>query len=140
LMDQNLTLTADDDWPKTDMGWSIVPWGCRKLLEWIDDRYDRPDIVLTENGCAMKDELVEGKVEDRGRIDFIEGYLKECHKAIGKRINLKGYFVWSFMDNFEWTFGYSKRFGLHHVDYQTAQRTPKASAQWYSNVIKNNGF
>ncbi|RJP27279.1 MAG: beta-glucosidase [Candidatus Omnitrophota bacterium] len=138
--DQELALTDDDSWPKTDMGWNVAPWGCRKLLEWIDRRYDHPDIFLTENGCAAKDELINGQINDQDRIDFLAGYLRECHNAMKNGVQLKGYFVWSFMDNFEWALGYTKRFGLHYVDYRTGERIPKKSAQWYHGVIKNNGI
>ena len=138
--DHGVILSADDNWPKTEMGWSIVPWGCRKLLEWIDARYDRPEIWLTENGCAMKDEWTGDTVDDAGRVDFLKRYLAECHAAIQKGIRLKGYFVWSFLDNFEWCCGYSKRFGLYYVDFPTGRRIPKTSAQWYRNVIRQNGL
>lgn len=138
--DHGVILSTDDNWPKTEMGWSIVPWGCRKLLEWIDARYDRPEIWLTENGCAMKDEWTGDTVDDAGRVDFLKRYLAECHAAIQKGIRLKGYFVWSFLDNFEWCCGYSKRFGLYYVDFPTGRRIPKTSAQWYRNVIRQNGL
>ena len=137
--DQDVTLIADPAWEKTTMGWGVVPWGCRKLLHWIDRRYGSPEIVITENGCTLDDIVVDGKVEDRKRIDFHREYLAACHQAISEGIRLKGYFVWSFMDNFEWAGGFSKRFGLNHVDYATGKRTPKASAGWYSAVVKRNG-
>ncbi|MEZ4896490.1 MAG: GH1 family beta-glucosidase [Saprospiraceae bacterium] len=138
--DQDVALSVDPDWQMTEMGWAIVPWGCRKLLQWIDDRYQHPEIVITENGCAFNDECIEGMVEDQQRIDFIRGYLTEVHQAINQGVNVTGYFAWSFMDNFEWALGYSKRFGLHHVDFTTQQRIPKASAKWYREVIRNHGF
>lgn len=137
--DHGVILSQSDSLPKTAMGWSIAPWGCRKLLEWIDKRYSRPDIILTENGCAAKDEIVDGAVDDGDRIDFLTGYIEECCKAIHNGVQLKGYFVWSFMDNFEWALGYAKRFGLHYVDYATGNRIPKKSARWYKETIKNNG-
>ena len=93
--DQDVQLSADPSWEKTDMGWAIVPWGLRKLLEWISDRYDHPDIVITENGCAMPDEVVNGKVDDQRRIAYLEGYISACHEAIQNGVRLKGYFVWS---------------------------------------------
>lgn len=138
--DSEVELSADSNWSKTEMGWPIVPWGCRKLLQWIDARYDHPEIVLTENGCAFDDHPVAGKVDDPQRIEFLAGYLRECHQAIQKGVNLTGYFLWSFMDNFEWTSGYTKRFGIHYVDFSTGQRIPKSSAHWYQQVIQNNGF
>ncbi len=138
--DQGVDLSLDPSWPKTDMGWAIVPWGCRKLLQWIDARYHHPEIILTENGCACNDRLVDGKVHDPQRIDFLQGYLHECHQAIQRGVKLTGYFLWSFMDNFEWSSGYTKRFGIHYVDFSTLQRVPKSSARWYQQVIQNNGF
>ena len=99
------------------MNWAVVPWGCQKLLEWIDKRYDRPDIYITENGCAYADEIVEGLVNDQDRVDFYKGYLEACQNAMEGGVQLKGYFAWSFMDNFEWASGYDKRFGLHYVDF-----------------------
>ncbi len=137
--DQDVDLSIDVDWQQTDMGWSIVPWGCFKLLQWIDQRYDRPDIYITENGCAFPDKQIKGEVNDQNRIDFLNGYLSQCHRAIDSGIKLKGYFVWSLLDNFEWALGYSKRFGLHYVDFDTQERIPKASAKWYAQVISNNG-
>ncbi|MEO0526283.1 MAG: GH1 family beta-glucosidase [Bacteroidota bacterium] len=138
--DQLVELTTDPEWKKTAMNWPIVPWGCQKLLEWIADRYNNPPIYITENGCAFNDEIHEGEVKDTDRIEFLEGYIAACHTAITNGVNLKGYFLWSFMDNFEWALGYSKRFGMHYVDYDTLERTPKNSALWYKEVIKNNGF
>lgn len=138
--DQNVSLSTDPAWPLTDMGWAVVPWGCRKLLHWIDHRYHHPEIVITENGCAYPDQVVDGQVHDQDRISFMRGYLSEIHRATLEGVRLSGYFAWSLMDNFEWALGYSKRFGLHYVDFDTLVRTPKDSARWYTNVIKNNGF
>ena len=96
--------------------------------------------ILTENGCAAGDHIVNGKVEDRDRVDFLSAYMRECRQAITEGVNLKGYFVWSFLDNFEWSQGYDKRFGLHYVDYKTGERIPKSSARWYKRVIQKNGL
>jgi beta-galactosidase len=139
LQDQELNLSADESWRRTDMGWYVVPWGCRKLLGWIDNRYDHPEIVITENGCALRDHVEDGAVNDTERIDFLNGYIGACHDAIEAGIKLRGYFLWSFMDNFEWALGFTKRFGINYVDFQSGRRIPKASAKWYSNVVKNNG-
>ena len=138
--DQEVNLTVDPSWKKTVMDWAIVPWGCQKLLEWIDDRYGHPEIVITENGCAFDDKPEGGEVMDKGRLEFFQGYLSACHQAIQNGVNLKGYFCWSLMDNFEWALGYSKRFGITYVDFDTGERIPKSSAKWYQEVIKNNGF
>ena len=138
--DQDVTLLQDPNWPLTSMNWAVVPWGCRKLLRWINDRYDKPDIYITENGCSYPDVLVDGKVDDTLRVAFYKGYLEACQQAIAEGIPLKGYFAWSFMDNFEWASGYEKRFGLHYVDFETLERTPKKSALWYKEVISKNSI
>jgi beta-galactosidase len=137
--DQDVKLTRNPVWKLTAMDWNVVPDGCRKLLHWITDRYNRPDIYITENGCAYNDFVNEnGEVIDQDRIDFYAGYMQASLQAIEEGANLKGYFAWSFMDNFEWASGYSKRFGMHYVNYETLQRIPKASAKWFGEVIKNN--
>ena len=109
-------------------------------MEWIAHRYGNPPLYLTENGCSLDDRLENGAVHDKVREEFIKSYLAACHKALENGVNLKGYFVWSFMDNFEWALGYSKRFGIHYVDYETLERTPKNSALWYKKTIADNGF
>ena len=136
--DQAVDLSLDDSWNLTLMNWAVVPWGCKKLLHWIDERYGNPDIYITENGCAYADEKVDGKVDDQERLDFYQGYLQACQEAIDGGVKLKGYFAWSFMDNFEWASGYDKRFGLHFVDFETLERTPKKSALWLTKAIKEN--
>jgi beta-galactosidase len=136
--DQQVTLSLDPSWNKTFMEWAVVPWGCRKLLEWIDQRYDHPTIYITENGCAYDDKVVNGQVDDQPRIDYYQSYLEACLQAIDNGVDLKGYFAWSFMDNFEWASGFEKRFGLHYVDFQTLKRTPKNSAIWFKDVIAKN--
>jgi len=133
--DQGIDLSVCSSWQKTDMQWAVVPWGCRKLLEWIAERYDNPDIYITENGCAYHDEVVNGVVNDQRRIDFFAGYLDECAKAIENGVNLKGYFVWSLLDNFEWASGYDQRFGIHHVNFATGERKLKQSALWFRDLL-----
>ena len=135
--DQDVNLSLDATWDLTEMKWAVVPWGCRKLLEWISERYDYPDIVITENGCAYNDAVTDEGVNDIKRVEFFEGYLKECSKAIDNGVKLTGYFFWSFMDNFEWASGYDKRFGVHYVDFDTLERIPKASAKWLAEFIKS---
>ncbi len=138
--DDGVALRHDPAWERTAMDWPVVPWGLRRLLGWIDARYGRPEIVITENGCALHDRREGGRVDDPRRIDFLARYLAECHRAIEAGVRLKGYFVWSLLDNFEWTAGYAKRFGLHYVDFATLERTPKSSAFWYRRVIAENGI
>ena len=135
----HVELVSDPSWKQTDMGWNIVPWGIRKLLEWIDRRYSHPPIYITENGCAMPGEdNREVALNDTGRLEFFQGYLGACHEAIERGVDLRGYMCWSMLDNFEWAHGYSKRFGLTWVDFETGERCPKASFRWYSSVCKSN--
>ena len=134
--DQDVNLSTDPSWKQTDMQWIIVPWGCRKLLEWIAARYGNPEIIITENGCAFDDGPENGVVNDQRRLDFIRDYLGACSEAIENGVNLYGYFVWSMLDNFEWASGYSKRFGIHYVDFETQERIPKASAIWYGEICR----
>lgn len=138
--DQDVNLSVDSTWEQTAMKWSVVPWGCQKLLEWIHNRYDHPPIYITENGGAFDDKLENGEVNDQRRLNYVKEYLEACHKAIKNGVQLKGYFVWSLMDNFEWASGYAKRFGIHYVDFETLERVPKDSAKWYGQVIAKNGF
>ena len=138
--DQYVQLSVDESWGKTSMNWAVVPWGCQKMLEWIHQRYDAPDIIITENGCSYSNTInAKGDCMDEKRIDFVNGYLNACHAAIQNGVQLKGYFLWSLLDNFEWALGYEKRFGIIHVDFDTQQRVPKASAYWYAEVMKHNG-
>ncbi len=138
--DQHVALTADPTWELTDMQWPVVPWGLGKLLLWISKRYENPPIYITENGCATPDIVSEGKVDDPRRISFLNGYLGAVHDAISDGADVRGYFVWSLMDNFEWASGYDKRFGMIHINFETMERVPKSSATWYTEVIKNNGL
>jgi beta-galactosidase len=137
--DQQVQLSVDPAWKQTQMGWSIVPEGCRELLKWIDARYDHPIIYITENGCALDEPNLETGINDTVRRDFHAGYLRECRNAIIQGVDLRGYFAWSFLDNFEWSFGYARRFGLCRVDYETQERIPKLSARWYRETIECNG-
>ncbi|ETW08658.1 beta-galactosidase [Aphanomyces invadans] len=138
--DSGVDVTSNDKWLKTDMGWNAVPWGFRKLLMWIQARYaPKGGIVVTENGCAVADVDRHAAEHDTFRVKFYEAYIAEMHKAITEHgVDVRGYFAWSFVDNYEWAFGYAKRFGLHWVDYTTMERVPKASAKWFAQVIKHN--
>jgi beta-glucosidase len=125
---------------RTDIGWPIYPEGFYKVLMYITDRYGNVPIYITENGACYNDEPVDGKVQDRRRIIYLQQHLTALSQAIESGVNIKGYFVWSLMDNFEWAEGYSKRFGIVHVDYQTLKRTKKDSYYWYKKTITNNWF
>jgi beta-galactosidase len=137
--DQDLTCTLDPSWETTTMGWAVVPDGCTKLLRWIDHRYGHPPIIITENGRASDDRLVSGQVDDSERIAYLDRYIAACRQAIAEGVDLRGYFVWSLFDNFEWALGYSQRFGLVHIDYDSLERIPKSSALWYGRAIATNG-
>jgi len=125
--------------PRTAIDWPVTPealyWGPRFLYE----RYKTP-IIITENGLSCCDLVsLDGKVHDPNRIDFLHRYLQQLAKACEDGVDVKGYFQWSFMDNFEWARGYNERFGLVYVDYTTQQRIPKDSAYWYGKLIASNG-
>lgn len=125
----------------TEMGWEVCPEAFKRLLIRISTNYQLPPLYVTENGAAFQDEKdAEGKFNDAKRIAYLKDHLLQARIAMEKGVDLRGYFVWSLLDNFEWAEGYSKRFGIVHVDYETLERTVKGSGQWYSNVIKNNGF
>lgn len=122
--------------------WEVFPPGLTDTLLWVKQRYGDLPLYVTENGAAFYDPPVasNGKVDDPLRIDYLRGHILAARSAIERGVNLRGYFVWSLLDNFEWAHGYSKRFGLIHVDYETQKRTPKASARFYSEVIRANGL
>ncbi|MEV6701439.1 GH1 family beta-glucosidase [Streptomyces sp. NPDC051453] len=121
-----------EGYPVTDFGWPVVPEALTELLLAFRDRYgDRlPPLVITENGCSY-----EG-VDDQERIAYLDGHLRALHRALEAGVDVRGYFVWSLMDNFEWAEGYARRFGLVHVDYTTLERTPKASYHWLRDVLR----
>ncbi|NLE97866.1 MAG: beta-glucosidase [Propionibacterium sp.] len=125
--------------PRTDMEWEIQPDGLRRLLVRLHEEYGAPagiPLYVTENGCAMQDVPdADGFVDDRGRVDYVRQHLEAVHDAIAEGADVRGYFVWSLLDNFEWAWGYEKRFGIVAVDYETLERTPKASALYYRDVI-----
>uniref|UniRef100_A0AAV1TUX5 beta-glucosidase n=1 Tax=Peronospora matthiolae TaxID=2874970 RepID=A0AAV1TUX5_9STRA len=139
--DEGTKLTSDASWKRTDMGWNAAGWGFQKLLLWIQKRYTIPHgIVVTENGCAWPDRTKEEAQNDDFRVDFYKDYLAGLHNALAQGADVRGYFAWSFVDNFEWAEGYAKRFGMHWVDYETMERTPKKSAHWFGSVVRHNGF
>lgn len=139
--DKGTVMRFDPEWKTTDMGWAIVPWGFRKLLEYIQRRYDPPGgIIVTENGLASQERTREEMEADTLRVGFYESYIGEMHEAMRRGVDVRGYFLWSLMDNFEWAFGYEKRFGLHWVDYETMERVPKPAVEWYRAVVERNGL
>jgi beta-glucosidase len=129
------------DTPTTAMGWAIDPHGLVRTLRMVAENYPVPPLYITENGAAFDDTVgPDGTVEDPDRVDYYATHLRACHEAIRAGVPLRGYFSWSLLDNFEWAYGYDKRFGLVYVDYPTQQRIPKASARFYADVIAHNGL
>ncbi|ABQ46970.1 beta-galactosidase [Thermotoga petrophila RKU-10] len=132
---------VERDLPKTAMGWEIVPEGIYWILKKVKEEYNPPEVYITENGAAFDDVVSEdGRVHDQNRIDYLKAHIGQAWKAIQEGVPLKGYFVWSLLDNFEWAEGYSKRFGIVYVDYSTQKRIIKDSGYWYSNVVKSNSL
>ncbi|MGV9773816.1 GH1 family beta-glucosidase [Streptosporangium sp. NPDC003464] len=127
--------------PVTAMGWEIDDTGLRELLLRVAREYPPVPMVISENGAAFDDVVAaDGMVHDRDRLDYIDAHLRTCHAAIEAGVPLEGYFAWSLMDNFEWAWGYGKRFGLVRVDYETQRRVPKESALWYAGTIRRGGL
>ncbi len=125
----------------TETGWEVYPQGLSDTLLWLKSRYGDLPLYVTENGSAFYDPPVAegGKLDDPLRVNYLQKHLKAMHHAIAQGVNLRGYFAWSLLDNLEWSHGFSKRFGLVHVNLQTQERTPKESAHFYARVIASNG-
>lgn len=122
--------------PRTAMDWEIYPQGIYRILKRFDSYRGIKKILITENGAAFNDELIDGHVDDDYRIRFYEQYLEQVLRAKREGVKVTGYFAWSFTDNFEWAEGYSKRFGLVYVDYPTQRRTIKSSGFWFQNFLQ----
>jgi beta-glucosidase len=125
----------------TETGWEVFPQGLTDTLEWVKARYGNPPIYVTENGAAFFDPPVAegGRVADPLRVDYLRKHLAAVHAARASGVDVRGYFAWSLLDNFEWSHGYSKRFGIVHVDFESQKRTPKDSAHFYASVIESRG-
>jgi beta-glucosidase len=127
--------------PRTEKGWEIYPNGLYEVLNRFRTSYGNPLLYVTENGAAFEDNVIkDGRVQDDDRIDFLRSHIAAANRSIKEGTRLKGYFVWTAIDNFEWAEGYSERFGLVRTDYQSLKRTPKKSFYWYKELIGNNGF
>ncbi len=126
--------------PRTDMGWEIRASCLRDLLLSVRRTYGDIPLYVTENGAAYRDSLgPDGAVDDRARIEYLDAHIRCALEAAAAGVDLRGYFVWSLLDNFEWTEGFDRRFGLVYVDYPTQRRIPKRSARWYGRVIHDGG-
>ncbi len=124
----------------TTMGWPVVPCAFFELLTRLNDDYAPKSMYITENGAASPDQVVGGRVDDPQRIAYLEGHLRAVQQAICAGVPLRGYFLWSLMDNFEWAFGYTQRFGIVFTDYATQTRIPKSSFHYYKGVIAANAL
>jgi beta-glucosidase len=136
---ENAPRTVFPNPERTEMGWEVYPEGLYELLGRLHFDYRFPALYVTENGAAYPDQIgPDGEVHDPSRVAYLKAHFTEAARAIAAGVPLRGYFVWSLMDNFEWAYGYSKRFGLVYVDYPTQQRVLKTSAHWYRQVIAAN--
>ncbi len=122
----------------TEMGWPVVPQGLVDLLIDLHETYRPAALYITENGAAFADELSEGAVHDARRVQYLHDHLSALADVTAGGVPLRGYFVWSLLDNFEWGHGYTKRFGIVYMDYETLRRIPKDSYHWYRQTVANN--
>jgi beta-glucosidase len=131
-------LFIEPDLPRTGMDWPIDAGSFHDMLVRLGRDYPGVPLMVTENGASYPDVVHDGRIDDFGRRDFIADHLRAVHRAIAAGVDLRGYLAWSLLDNFEWAYGYDKRFGLVHVDYATQERRLKASAHWYREVVAAN--
>ncbi len=150
---RNVTRYDENQWPLkagpvrqkratyTETGWEVIAQSLTDTLVWVKDRYGAIPLYVTENGAAFFDPPTasDGRVHDPLRTDYLRGHLRAARAAIAEGVDLRGYMVWSLLDNLEWSLGFSKRFGIVHVDFETQERTPKDSARFYSQVVATNG-
>jgi beta-glucosidase len=123
----------------TEMGWEVCAPAFRRLLNRINNEYKLPPIYIMENGAAFQDVVTaDGKIHDERRLDYLRQHFTQVRLAMQDGVDVRGYFVWSLLDNFEWGHGFTKRFGLVHTNYETQKRTIKDSGAWYSQVISTN--
>lgn len=127
--------------PQTAMGWTIDAEGLHELLLRVGREHPGVPVLVTENGAAFEDRIDRaGAVQDEARVEYLREHLAAVGRAIAAGVEVRGYFLWSLLDNFEWSYGYSKRFGIYYVDFETQERVPKASARWYRSVLAANGL
>jgi beta-glucosidase len=121
--------------------WEIYPPGLSELLEQVWNRYHPANMIVTENGIPVADGVdFDGKVRDYRRTHYLKDHIVQIHQAISAGVPVRGYFVWSLLDNFEWAYGYQMRFGLVYIDFETKKRIIKESGRWYAQVIRENGL
>jgi beta-galactosidase len=131
-------VVSENHWPRTEMNWVVRPEGLRGLLVWLHERYRGVPMYITENGAAYVDEVDgDGFVNDPKRIEYLQTHIAAAAEACAQGVDLRGFLVWSLMDNLEWSLGFTRRFGLVRCDFDTLQRSIKASGQWYAKFIAN---
>ena len=137
----NVSAVRQTDQLHTEMGWEVFPAGLTRILTWVKSRYGDIPLYITENGSAFTDAptAIDGRVEDPLRVQYLKSHLQAIRDAMKQGVQLRGYFAWSLLDNYEWSKGYTKRFGIIHVDYNTQVRTIKDSGRFYSSIIRSNG-
>ncbi len=125
----------------TETNWEVFPTGLTHTLLWVKQRYGDIPLYVTENGAAFFDppKAPDGRIEDPLRVHYLREHIRAVRDAMDRGADVRGYMVWSLFDNLEWSLGYSKRFGIVHIDFETQKRTPKASAYFYSKLIAENG-
>ena len=139
--EENSPVTVKPRQPLTEMSWEVYPEGLYQFLNRFAFHYRPKKLYVSENGCSYINEVdKDGRVNDTKRIAFLTEHFAAAHRALQNGVPLAGYFVWSFMDNMEWSYGYQQRFGLVHVDFETLERIPKESAYWFSRVIAQNSM
>jgi beta-glucosidase len=126
----------EPDTPRTNMNWAIRPEGLYRVIIQAHDRYKLPAIFITENGASFDDQRQGNAVHDEGRKSYLKSHVAAVLRAKDEGVPIQGYFVWSFLDNFEWALGYSKRFGIVYVDYETQERVVKDSGIWYGELAR----
>jgi beta-glucosidase len=131
-------IVQDPEAQRTDMGWEVYPDGLHRLLVRVATDYAPAKIYVTENGAAFPDvRSHDGRVRDPERVAYLESHVEAVARAVAEGAPVKGYFAWSLLDNFEWAYGYAKRFGIVYVDYPTLERVPKDSFHWYREFISS---
>jgi beta-glucosidase len=120
----------------TEVDWAVAPDALRELLATVSETYRPPAIYVTENGAAFPDQLVDGAVQDPRRVAYLASHIDAVAQAIAAGVPVRGYFVWSLLDNFEWAHGYSIRFGIIYVDYENQRRILKDSGRWYGELVR----
>jgi len=134
--EENAPRTVHERPGLTEMGWEVYPEGLFEIVGRIHGEYAFPAYYITENGAAYPDVIdPDGRIRDAERIEYLRLHLEQAARVVGAGIPLRGYFAWSLMDNFEWSYGFTKRFGLVHVDFDTGERTPKDSYRWFKRTI-----